>query len=715
MEDEAFDPAGMIIQASYSDGDSAQISGYTVTPEKLTPDDKAVTVRYTENGVEKTVTVPVNVVPACTVSFEANGGSGSMEPIPRIYGTYTLPANGFTAPKDAKFLGWAYKADGEVISSAAIEVKQNVTLYAVWGNKPVVTVETDGHGKASAAPSVADAGSTIKLTAKPDEGYRFKAWEVVSGGITVQNDQFTMPDGNVRVKALFEAIPYKVTVEAAEHGTGRASAATATIGKPITLTAIPEKGYHFKGWEVTSGGVTITANSFTMPAADVTVKPVFEAILYTVTAETDGHGTAKASQATAAVGTGITLTATPEKGYRFKGWQVVSGGVTITDNSFTMPAANVTVKAIFEAQSYALTVQPTANGTVKALSTEAAFGSPVTLQVTPNRDYELKSLTVTDAQGQNIPVTGSNGKYVFTMPASPVTIQAEFVKAKQNDSSQTSEVVLQPTEYAAPDNQRTPERQYSVELVPSEHGRVRVEPAQADAGSTVALLPMPDGGYTLAELTVTDSTGSQVPITGKNGLLSFTMPHGDVRVKAVFRPDAPAENPFSDVLPSDYYYDAVLWAVENRITFGITETTFVPNAACTRGQMVTFLWRANGSPEPEGTELPFQDVNANAYYAKAVRWAYENGIAKGTTPTTFSPNATVTRAQTVTFLYRLAGSPGGGSHPFTDVPADAYYADAVAWAYSQGIAQGTSATTFSPNAECSRGQIVTFLYRMKQR
>ena len=176
-----------------------------------------------------------------------------------------------------------------------------------------------------------------------------------------------------------------------------------------------------------------------------------------------------------------------------------------------------------------------------------------------------------------------------------------------------------------------------------------------------------------------------------------------------------AQNPFVDVKEGAYYYDAVLWAVEQKITSGTSATTFSPDASCTRAQMVTFLWRAAGSPKVENGKNPFTDVKADAYYYDAVLWAVEKGVTSGTSATTFSPDATVTRGQTVTFLYRNAGSPEvSGTMPFTDVEADAYYAKAVQWAVQQKITTGTSETTFSPMSDCTRGQIVTFLYRAKR-
>lgn len=177
------------------------------------------------------------------------------------------------------------------------------------------------------------------------------------------------------------------------------------------------------------------------------------------------------------------------------------------------------------------------------------------------------------------------------------------------------------------------------------------------------------------------------------------------------KPETP-ENPFVDVKKDDYYYDAVIWAVGKGIAKGVTDTTFQPNASCTRAEMVTFLYRAAGSPEPTNKVNPFTDVAEDSYYYKAVLWAVEKGIAKGTSETTFSPNDTCTRGQTVAFFYRYANSPAvSGSNSFADVSETAYYYNATLWAMSEKVTEGTSATTFSPNDLCTRGQIVTFLYR----
>lgn len=264
---------------------------------------------------------------------------------------------------------------------------------------------------------------------------------------------------------------------------------------------------------------------------------------------------------------------------------------------------------------------------------------------------------------------------------------------------------------------------YIVSVDSDKHGTVTVSPKRADKGDTVTITVKPDKDYELDELTVTDKSGDTIKIKDKgNGKFTFTMPGSKVTVEASFKqidaePEAPA---FADVPADAYYADAVAWAVKEGITSGTSATTFTPNASCTRAQMVTFLWRANGSPKASGGN-PFTDVSADAYYYDAVLWAAERGITSGTTATTFSPNATVTRAQAVTVIYRNVQAQGGGFTgswmfpcPFTDVPADAYYFESVQWCAMKNITSGTSADTFSPDAPCTRSQIVTFLYRDAQ-
>ena len=247
----------------------------------------------------------------------------------------------------------------------------------------------------------------------------------------------------------------------------------------------------------------------------------------------------------------------------------------------------------------------------------------------------------------------------------------------------------------------------------TENGTITVSPATASKGTNVTITAKPADGYELGSLTATDANGSTLALTDLgNGKYSFTMPDGKVEVNGTFVKKS--AQTFVDVPENAYYAPAVNWAVEKGVTEGTSATTFSPDAACTRAQIVTFLYRAAGSPAVKSTVNPFTDVTASDYYYNAVLWAVENGITTGTSETTFSPNESCTRAQCVTFLYRAVGSAATAKASFTDVSADAYYAPAVDWAVEKGVTEGTSATTFSPDAVCTRAQIVTFLYRAAQ-
>ena len=246
------------------------------------------------------------------------------------------------------------------------------------------------------------------------------------------------------------------------------------------------------------------------------------------------------------------------------------------------------------------------------------------------------------------------------------------------------------------------------------NGTVTANRRYAERGDTVTITVKPDDGFKLDDLTVTDKNGKELKLTDKgNGKYTFTMPASKVEVNATFVKEVEI-SPFSDVSTSAYYYEAVKWAQEKGITGGIGNGLFGPNQPCTRAQIVTFLWRAAGSSEPKSMSS-FSDVSADSYYAKAVAWAVENGITTGTGDGKFSPDATCTREQAVAFLYRASGSPAvSGGSAFSDVAANAYYADAVAWAEKNGVTGGIGGGLFGSGNTCTRAQIVTFLYRAYQ-
>ena len=407
-------------------------------------------VRYAEDnnhfaGPDVAVTVGEGAPLAdCTITFNGNGGSGSMEPVTvKAETNYILPECGFTAPADQEFKAWEiggteYKVGDSYTVNGDIEIK------ALWKNSVItpstytVTVSNDGNGTGAATPSTAAAGAEITLSAMPKEGYHFKEWQVISGGVTIKNNKFTMPDNNVEVKAIFEEdtppapTEHTVTVTSGGNGTASASPAKAAAGAEITLSAAPDKGYHLKEWQVMRGNVTIKDDKFTMPDNNVEVKAIFEEDTppapteHTVTVTSGGNGTASASPAKAVAGAEITLSATPDRGYHLKEWQVESpAGLVITNNKFTMPGTNVAIKAIFEEDAppapteFTITVKTDGNGTTSASHAKAVVGTEITLTAKPNKGYHFKEWEVISGG-----VTIKNNKFI--MPSANVEVKAIF-------------------------------------------------------------------------------------------------------------------------------------------------------------------------------------------------------------------------------------------------------------------------------------------------
>ena len=326
--------------------------------------------------------------------------------------------------------------------------------------------------------------------------------------------------------------------------------------------------------------------------------------------------------------------------------------------------------------------------------------APASETVTKGTKVTLKSMS---NDGYYTFIGWGNGDATYTAGQEvPVMEDMTFTAQWRNDTPSTGGGSSDPT--------------YSISL-PSKvtGGEVSIQKRYAEKGETVTITVTPDDGYELDELIVTDSKGNELDLTDKgNGKFTFKMPAGRVEIEVSFQEIViEPVNPFVDVSTSDYYYDAVLWAVENGVTNGTSATTFGPNMAVSRAQMVTFLWRAHGSPKATGTN-PFTDVSTSDYYYDAVLWAVANGVTNGTSATTFSPDTAVTRSQAVTFQWRAAGSPVVSGSSFGDVATDAYYVNAVTWAVANGITNGTGGNTFSPDVVVSRAQAVTFLYREQE-
>ena len=325
---------------------------------------------------------------------------------------------------------------------------------------------------------------------------------------------------------------------------------------------------------------------------------------------------------------------------------------------------------------------------------KAANGNTVKLEknCTESVSVSGKSLTI-DKHGKN---------YNFDK----VSVDSNSTKTVSEDGKTLT------ITYTAPSSSSGSSGYYVSTPSKTENGTVTVSPRYADKGDTVTVTVKPDSGYGLETLTVTDKNGNELTLKDKgNGKYTFTMPSGKVEVKATFMEDNSMLNFFYDVPNNAYFYEAVKWAVKNGITDGVGNNLFAPEQPCTRAQIVTFLWRAAGSPEPKGAASGMTDVVSGSYYEKAVAWAIENGITTGTTTSTFSPDATCTRAQAVTFLARALKAKAASAAEFSDVPTDSYFADAVAWAAANGVTEGIGGGLFGSDNDCTRGQIVTFLYR----
>ena len=323
-----------------------------------------------------------------------------------------------------------------------------------------------------------------------------------------------------------------------------------------------------------------------------------------------------------------------------------------------------------------------------------AAGNVVTVRAGSRSGYTFNGWT----SGSNVVFDDPNAEETtFTMPDGSVTVTANWSRDGGSSSSGRDDS----------------DPRYAVGIPDkTENGSVSVSPKNASQGDRVTVTVKPDAGYELDSLKVLDKNGKELALTDKgDGRFTFIMPAGRVEVKAAFTEEVKI-SPFRDVPTDAYYYEAVKWAQKRGTTGGIGNDLFGPYQPCTRAQIVTFLWRAAGSPEPEGTAAGMTDVAAGSYYEKAVAWAIENGITTGTADGLFAPNATCTRAQDMTFLFRASKASADGVPAFSDVAADAYYAEAVKWATDNGITNGTTSSTFSPAGGCTRAQIVTFLWRL---
>ena len=571
-------------------------------------------------------------------------------------------------------------------------------------------------------------------------GYTFGKWEAVdvSQGSTTTKNVYT------DAHSWSLASP-TVTVSPASANTyvnGSPVTLTATVSKPVTgftysyqwysnTSSSTEGGTEISNAtsatyspKITAAGTTYYYCVVTVAKDSKNISATTEAVPVTVASQA-GKVTISNSQSTATYGDNpftFTYTATANKAAT-----VTSSNpsvATVRDNNgtvtVTIVGAGTTEISVgfaggtdYSAASDQFTL--TVNKATPAISISAdpaTMSGSGTVKLTVTGVPDKGTVNVTCNNG--ITVNNDGGTFTATLPneTKTYTFAASYDgDANHEKASDTCQVSV--TRHTSSSSSSNPT--YSVTTPSkSENGGVAVSSKNARKGDTVTVTVTPDAGYQLDKLTVTDKNGTVLKLTDKgDGKYSFTMPDGKVEIKAVFAKKVET-SPFGDVSTDAYYYKAVQWAQEKGITDGISSDLFGPKQPCTRSQIVTFLWRAAGSPEPKGTAAGMTDVVPGSYYAKAVAWAVENGITTGTAEGTFSPDATCTRAQAVTFLARAQNATATGKTAFSDVPADSYFADAVAWAQANGVTTGTSETTFSPDNDCTRAQIVTFLYRANQ-
>ena len=758
--------ATFTVKATNSAGSNTKELSITIT--KAAPTEYTITVTTEGNGTASAS--PAKAVAGAEITLTAKPVEGyRFKEWQVISGDVTIVDDKFTMP------------DSEVEIKAIFEEDAPPTP-----TEYTVTVTSGGNGTASASPAKAATGTEITLTATPKTGYHLKEWQVMSGGVTIKDDKFTMPDSNVAIKAIFEedappaptdpakpsiSVTGTYTYNGSEHtatvsgydpatmgisgntatdagdytvrvtsktgrwADGSTGAVTAewSIGKatqeaPIGLNGVAPTEEGGSDGKITGVDATMEyraesetiytsctgikienlpagnyfvryaedRNHFASSDAEVTVGEGTPLAECTITFNAGG-GSGSMDSVTVKAETNYILPScgfTAPADQEFKAWEI--GGTEYEVGDFYTVLGDTEIKALWENSvitptAHTVTVTTEGNGTASANPSTAEALTEITLTATPNRGYHFKEWQVESPEELVI----TNDK--FLMPDGDVEIKAIFEKNTSTGGGTGTGATT-----------------YPITVKSAKNGDVTASHKSAAKGTTVILTVDPDKGYVLDSLTVLDGKDKERKLTDKgDGKFTFTMPASKVTVEASFKeefPDLP--NPFSDLAPSDFCYDAVMWAVGRDITGGIGNDTFGPNLPCTRAQAVTFLWRAAGSPEPETRAMPLTDVPVGSYYYNAVLWAIENGITEGTSDTMFSPDATCSRAQIVTFLWRAGGSPAAsGNSAFTDVASDAYYAAAVIWAEKNDITGGIGGGLFGSNNDCTRGQIVTFIYR----
>lgn len=585
--------------------------------------------------------------------FDPNGGEGTMDALELTYDTSAALTEGGFTRTGYTFTGWNTQADGAGTAYEDQAQVENLTTEA--GGAVTLYAQWDINQYTITFDT--DGGTAVNAVTQ-DYGTAITAPAApTKTGYTfagwLPELPSTMPADGLELKAQWTANEGAIVFIT---GGGTAiDSITGHYGDPVTRPADPEReGYTFDGWD--------TEIPETLNEGTLTITAKWTVNQYTITFDTDG-GTEVAA-ITQDYGTTITAPAAPTKtGYTFVGW---------TNLPSTMPAESRTVKARWSANSYTISFDTNGGSKIDAITQK--YGTDITAPASPTKTgYTFAGWD------QDIPAN---------MPAENMKITAKWTV-----------------------------NQYIITF--DTDGGSKISAITQDYGSKVTAPPNPTReGYTFK---------------GWDKAVPSVMPAENVSIKALWEknaepdpepdpepnpepdpePDPEPNMPFVDVKVGDWFYDSVLWALERDITEGTSATTFSPARGCTRGQMVTFLWRAAGEPKANNPVNPFEDVKEGAYYYDAVLWAVEQGVTNGTSETTFEPDSICTRGQSVTFLWRYYGKPQSSDvdNPFADVKKGAYYYDAVLWAVEHGITNGVKLDLFAPNHMCTRAQSAAFLYR----
>ena len=600
--------------------------------------------------------------------------------------------NETVAPSDRKFM----KGDVITISAKAPEAGKRFTHWT-WecvdknGQQMEMsfadnTTASDANAKVIIPDPENIKGNDIYFTANYAD--------IPTTGVTLDKTTLALVNGNSgTLTATVEPSEASQSVTWASSNT-----AVATVDENGTVTAVGA------GEATITATAAVAAEGGEKPSASCTVT-VMEPT-YTVTLNPNEGTIADGKTVTGYVRGTVTALPTAaditREGYLFKGWfedANFSGppvtAITATDTgdkTFYAKWAEAYTVTAYGLYGVVMGITPGETFTAKY-----AAGDTVGLQIGKRDGYTLRSLTLEGISEDALTWTAEGEEneqrgIEFTMPAESVTVTVNWRSNSSGSSSSSGS-------------------SYAVSAPSTKNGDVTVSPKNASKGDRVTITVKPDSGYEVGSVTVLDSKGNELKLTDKgDGKYTFTMPGGKVEVKATFA-KAGETSPFVDVPTDSYYFDAVKWAQKLGITNGKANGLFGSNDPCTRAQIVTFLWRAAGSPAPKGTVKVPSDALPGSYCYDAVAWAIENGVTNGFADGTFGVNSTSTRGQSVTFLYRALGTAPTTVNGFTDVAAGDFYAEAVAWAVENGVTNGTTDATFSPGNGCTRAQIVTFLYR----